>query len=516
MNKKMQSIIRMLSMPLSLTSNNKVGEPETSDESDKSGETNRSGESASMEIKTIKTLDCDKKTAQELVKQATTIKITSNAHSNDAAALGITFAWGARQKDDCLLTVKTLPTGSYYYFDLLIQSSGIYKIANIDSPGVYEVSKNIKNINMAYICNATLHKHVYNANTMKPTCTEQGFTKFICACGNSYIGDYTPAPGHDYNVGELIKESTCNEKGLIKYTCKRCGHTYTEQHTVRPPCENIEYKVTKEAACLTKGAWERRCTLCGELHESGDLPAFGHDYRDTFKEKGIIEDAGVRGVLYACSRCGDSYIRGVVVKTGFIPFRSNAVGENAVGEYYEQTEKAASWNSDALFGKYSDYFMAPEKYVRVVGLTGAKPAQYIWDKPDAEVMVGDEAVVIYYYELPKALSRKIIDYVYVQSNGVGIFLNYAFDAYFKLYINDHLINSSENLANNGIYPNVHSGFVMRSTECDRLKEAVSNTACDAVVLRFELANTWEAHNGTEKAMVIFAGGIAYEYEVFAD
>jgi hypothetical protein len=98
----------------------------------------------------------DKKAADEFIKLKDTIKISSNAHSNDAAALGIIFNWNVKQKDDGILTVASLPDGDYYSFDLIVQSSGTYTIARVDGAGAYEVTKNGKNINMVYIANAVL------------------------------------------------------------------------------------------------------------------------------------------------------------------------------------------------------------------------------------------------------------------------------------------------------------------------------------------------------------------------
>ena len=102
----------------------------------------------------------DKKVAQELTKSAL-LKIPSNAHSDDAAAMGITFNWDVKQKDAGILTVAPInEAGDYYTFDLLIQCSGTYELMNITDIGRYDVAKNIniKNINMVYIVNAELVK----------------------------------------------------------------------------------------------------------------------------------------------------------------------------------------------------------------------------------------------------------------------------------------------------------------------------------------------------------------------
>ena len=54
---------------------------------------------------------------------------------------------------------------------------------------------------------AAAHVHEYESVVTDPTCTEQGYTTYTCACGDSYVDDYVDALGHDYVDG----------------TCTRCG-----------------------------------------------------------------------------------------------------------------------------------------------------------------------------------------------------------------------------------------------------------------------------------------------------
>ena len=49
--------------------------------------------------------------------------------------------------------------------------------------------------------------HDYISVVTNPTCTEGGYTTYTCACGDSYVGDETPALGHDFVDG----------------ICTRCG-----------------------------------------------------------------------------------------------------------------------------------------------------------------------------------------------------------------------------------------------------------------------------------------------------
>ncbi|MBO5868778.1 MAG: hypothetical protein J6Q54_07720, partial [Oscillospiraceae bacterium] len=43
--------------------------------------------------------------------------------------------------------------------------------------------------------------HAYTATVTAPTCTEQGYTTYTCACGDSYVADYVNAKDHTYENG---------------------------------------------------------------------------------------------------------------------------------------------------------------------------------------------------------------------------------------------------------------------------------------------------------------------------
>ena len=65
-----------------------------------------------------------------------------------------------------------------------------------------------------------LHIHEYTATVTAPTCTEDGFTTFTCSCGDSYVGDYIGALGHDY----------------ANSICPRCGRTN----------DDLQYKIYED------------------------------------------------------------------------------------------------------------------------------------------------------------------------------------------------------------------------------------------------------------------------------
>ena len=51
------------------------------------------------------------------------------------------------------------------------------------------------------------HTHSYLATDIVPTCTENGYTSYVCSCGDSYTADYVQAIGHTIENG----------------VCTRCG-----------------------------------------------------------------------------------------------------------------------------------------------------------------------------------------------------------------------------------------------------------------------------------------------------
>ena len=60
--------------------------------------------------------------------------------------------------------------------------------------------------------------HEYTAVVTAPTCTKSGYTTYTCRCGDSYVADYAPALGHDWQDG----------------TCGNCGEEQAKP-PVNPP-----------------------------------------------------------------------------------------------------------------------------------------------------------------------------------------------------------------------------------------------------------------------------------------
>ena len=76
------------------------------------------------------------------------------------------------------------------------------------------------------------HEHRYTAVVTAPTCAAQGYTTYICTCGESYKDAYTDALGHNYKDG----------------VCTRCGAKDPSYKPDDKPIETIEFSDVSPAA----------------------------------------------------------------------------------------------------------------------------------------------------------------------------------------------------------------------------------------------------------------------------
>ena len=66
------------------------------------------------------------------------------------------------------------------------------------------------------------HKHEYTDEVVAPTCTEKGYTKHTCECGDTYQDSEVEAKGHSFGEWEVVEEATEEEKGLKQRECTVC------------------------------------------------------------------------------------------------------------------------------------------------------------------------------------------------------------------------------------------------------------------------------------------------------
>lgn len=118
------------------------------------------------------------------------------------------------------------------------------------------------------------HIHKYTSKITNPSCTERGYTTFICDCGDTYTADQTNATGHNYN--KKVIAPNCTEKGYTTYTCSVCGNSYTDNKTNATGHSWSNWKVTKEPTATAEGAEQRTCKTCG-ITDSRSIEKLAHE-----------------------------------------------------------------------------------------------------------------------------------------------------------------------------------------------------------------------------------------------
>ena len=121
------------------------------------------------------------------------------------------------------------------------------------------------------------HIHDYNMKIIEPTCTEQGYTKYICACGDIYTDNYTSKLSHSYT--EKIVQPTCTADGYTKHTCV-CGDTYYDNYVSKVEHEIVILEKVNSSCTKTGLTQGEYCLNCDYRVEQEIIPALGHYYSD--------------------------------------------------------------------------------------------------------------------------------------------------------------------------------------------------------------------------------------------
>ena len=110
---------------------------------------------------------------------------------------------------------------------------------------------------------------------------------------------------HIWNNGEITKAATCEEEGVMTFTCTTCGDTRTEsiQKTAHTPEVMPAVAATCKATGLTEGS---KCSVCGEILVAQEVtPKIAHTWNDGVITKvATCEEEGV--TTFTCTACGET------------------------------------------------------------------------------------------------------------------------------------------------------------------------------------------------------------------
>ena len=166
------------------------------------------------------------------------------------------------------------------------------------------------------------HEHNYVRQERPATCTQDGYVKYVCACGSSYNEAVYPALGHDWDSGTVTKEPTATETGIRTYACTRCNETKTESIPV------VSVDVTEMFTDVTKN-WAypgiQYCVTHGIMGGMGD---------GTFAPTGTTTRAQIVQILYN--------LEGTPAVSGTTPF----------------TDLTANWYKPAILWAYQNNVVA--------------------------------------------------------------------------------------------------------------------------------------------------------------
>ncbi len=214
---------------------------------------------------------------------------------------------------------------SYTTGNILIYSDGIYENANGKQDLVYyagqKITPHTKTFYLSFECP---HHHVFIPYTYRPTCSEQGYTVWKCACGiwsseDPVTGEdsHVPATGHDFENSVWVTsiKATCNQAGESVQLCGKCGAVIDKKEIPATGHDSGVWVVDIEATNEHDGTMLLYCTKCGDVIDTKTFEYHDHVKGHTeLIRSASCKENGLEGVC--CSECNACYEYNEVQSTG--------------------------------------------------------------------------------------------------------------------------------------------------------------------------------------------------------
>ena len=147
----------------------------------------------------------------------------------------------------------------------------------------------LNNMRLSYLkVSENGHEHSYEFLIIAPTCTEQGYTTYTCACGDSYVGDYVEAAGHTYEngvctgCGDTTPFDVPSDIDLFVFAgqSNMMGAAVLEPEVDTFTDKALEYKYMPKLRGAENGSFVPAQNPAGEFHYKDLTAAYGDKLND--------------------------------------------------------------------------------------------------------------------------------------------------------------------------------------------------------------------------------------------